>query len=259
MNLGIAMRKLWKTKVRLAFCTGLGVLVAFLVVYKVTLSPLGAQPRQLEMASALTHVLVDTPTSSLIDLRDDAYTITDIQDRAVVIGNILANDPVEAAIAKRAGVPVSMLRIQAPLTPKQSEPQANGQTARHVTDILKSNDQYRLDVEANTTIPMLDIYAQTPSAASAGALANAAVYELKLYLNKMAATQNIPLNDQIRLDQIGLAQGTVINPSVAWQAALLGFVLTFAAALAATAYGTRVRAGWRHARLLEQRIASTQG
>ncbi|HEX3803734.1 MAG TPA: hypothetical protein VHV75_12925 [Solirubrobacteraceae bacterium] len=257
MNVGIGIHKLWQAKARLLLCVVLATLAAILTVYKV--SPSGISSRHFEMASALTHVLVDTPTSSIIDLHESTYTLADIQDRAVVIGNILANDPVEAAIAKKAGVPDSLLRIQAPLTPKQSQPQVNSQTARHVTDVLKSNNQYRLDIEANTTIPMLDIYAQTPTAASAAALANAAVYELKIYLAQMAATEHIPVRSQIHLDQIGRATGLVINPGVDWQVALLAFLLTFAAALAATTYGARVRAGWRHARLLEQRVAGSQG
>lgn len=247
MALGNRMYRLWQFKAGLVFSLLVALFVAVMAVDRPSLSPLGLTPRALTMASALTHVFVDTPSSSMIDLREDTYALAEIQDRAVVLGNVVANGAVETAIAKRAGVPITALRVQAPLTPAQTEPQVNSQGERHVTDILKFNDQYRLVIQVNTTIPMLDIYAQTPTAASAAALANAAVFELRAYVRALAAREHVPRIDQVRIDQLGAAQGKVINAGIRWQVALLAFVLTFAVALASAVYFARVRAGWREA------------
>ncbi len=46
---------------------------------------------------------------------------------------------------------------------------------RHTTDIAKLNDEYRLVVTANPTVPVLRIYAVTGDKRTAAALANAAV------------------------------------------------------------------------------------
>jgi hypothetical protein len=204
------------------------------------------------MATAVTHVVVDTPDSMMIDLRQDTYDIAGLTNRAVVLGNIIASTSVEAKIAQRANVPVQLLRIQAPLTPQQASPPENSQNARHVTDLLKSTDQYRIEIDANPTVPMLDIYAQTPSARSAAALANSAVDELRLYLAHVAANQATPNKDQIKLVQLGRATGTVINQGVQIQITLLAFVLTFLASCATTVFVAKVRAGWRAQTLAER-------
>jgi hypothetical protein len=252
MGIGIRMRRLWRLRAGVLLSVALALFVALWSVEEISVFPPGLRPRSLEMATAVAHVLVDTPTSSLVDLRQDTYSVSALQDRAVVLGNVIANPPVETAIAQEAHIPVAALRIQAPLTPAQASPQVNSQTARHVTDILRSNDQYRLDIEANTTVPLLDIYAQTPSAESAAALANAAVDQLRAYLAEIALHQETPLKDQIRLSQLGRATGTVINPGVSWQVALLAFLLTLGVSCATVTFVARVRAGWRQEALSER-------
>jgi hypothetical protein len=131
----------------------------------------------------------------------------------------------------------------------------NSQNERKMTDIIKLNDQYRIDIDVDPEVPMLDIYAQTPNAQSAAALANAAVDELRAYLAGLATTQRTPLKDQTRLVQLGRATGSVINPSARYQLAVLVFILTFLASCASVIFLARVRAGWR-LEALSERAAS---
>ena len=46
------------------------------------------------MASAATHVVVDTPTSTLLDLRQNTYSLEALTSRAVLLGNVIANGEV---------------------------------------------------------------------------------------------------------------------------------------------------------------------
>jgi hypothetical protein len=245
VGIGIRIRRLWHLKLGVVLSLAIALFAAVWSVEKISLSPPHLTPRSLTMATAVTHVLVDTPESEMIDLRQDTYDMAGLVNRAVLLGNVIASTDVEARIAERANVPVQLLRIQAPLTPQQPSPPVNSQTARHITDIIKSTDQYRIEIDANPTVPMLDIYAQTPSAASATALANAAVEELRLSLARIADTQKTPSQDQIRLVQMGPASGAVINQGIRLQVALLAFVFTFLLSCAATIVIARVRAGWR--------------
>jgi hypothetical protein len=206
----------------------------------------------LEMATAHTEVLVDTPQSIMTNLRQNSYSIDGLVNRAVVLGNVIASTPVEAKIAQRANIPAALLRIQAPITVHVASLPLDSQDARSITDILKSNDQYRIAIQANPTVPMLDIYAQTPTAQSAAALANAAVDELKAYLAGVASSQATPASDQIRIEQLGRATGLVINPGVKYQLALLVFILTFLLACATTIAVSKIRAGWRLEKLSER-------
>jgi hypothetical protein len=252
MGIGIRLRKLWHLKAGVAVSLALALLAAVWSVEKISLTPPGLTPRSLEMATASTHVLVDTQRSALIDLRQDTFALEGLKNRAVLLGNVIASTSVQAKIARRAHVPAEVLRTQAPLTVAQPSPPVDSQNARHTTDILKSTDQYRVDIKANPTIPMLDIYAQTPSAKSAAALANASVDELKTYLASVATDQNTPAKDQIRLTQLGRATGVTINAGVKWQAAILAFLVTLAISCASVTFLARVRAGWGQAVLSER-------
>jgi hypothetical protein len=238
------MRTLLRHKIALAASVALAVIAAVWSVYRISLSPPHLSQRSLEMASAVSHVIVDTPNSIIVDLRANTYAIESLTSRAVVLGNVIASTPIEAAIAQRAHVPVGLLRIQAPLTTQEASLQVTPQNTRHISDILKSNDQYRIQIVADPTVPMLDIYAQTPNAASAAALANAAVYELKSYVAGLAQSDATPEADQIRLRPLGTAKGTVINPGIQYQVAVLAFVLTFAAAAMMIAFLDRNRDRW---------------
>ena len=96
---------------------------------------------------------------------------------------------------------------------------------------------------------MLDIYSQAPNAKSAEVLANAAVDSLRTYLNEVAMVQETPPNEQIKLLQLGRAQGKVINKGIEWQVVFVTFLLAFAASCATVIFIARVREGWRSAAL----------
>jgi len=245
VSVGITIRKLWHHRLGVGISVALALVVSVFSVYRISLSPPSLSPRALEMASAATHVLIDTPQSIAIDLRQDTYSISALTNRAVVLGNVIASTSLEAQIAREAHVPADLVRIEAPLTPQESSIQVDPQKARRATDILKSNDQYRLQINADPEVPILDIYAQTPTAASAAALANAAVDQLKGYVANLAASERTPAADQIRLVQLGRATGVVINPGVQYQVAILAFVLTLLLSCATVMFVARIRAGWR--------------
>jgi hypothetical protein len=229
------MRQVWRLKLGMGLSLVLALLAAIWSV---------SRPG-LEMATAHTEVLVDTPQSIMTNLRQSSYSIDGLVNRAVVLGNVIASTPVEAKIAQRANVPAALLRIQGPITVHVASLPLTAQDTRSVTDITKSNEQYRIQIDANPTVPMLDIYAQTPTAQSAAALANAAVDELKAYLAGLASSQATPASDQVRIEQMGRATGMVVNPGVKYQLALLVFILTFLLACATAIVISRIRAGWR--------------
>jgi hypothetical protein len=252
MSFGIRLRRLWQLRAGVAASFALAILVAVWSLWKVSLVPPELTPRALEMATASTHVVVDTPRSSILDLRQNTYGLEALTNRAVLLGNVMANGPVRDSIARRAGVPPEVLEISAPVTPKQPQARASSGSQRHTSDILESNDQYRLSIQANPTVPVLDIYAQAPTAGEAELLANSAVAGLRTYLEDLAATERTPEAKQIQLVQLGLARGEVVNEGVRWQVGLLAFVLTFGVSCATVTFLSRVRRGWRLASLNER-------
>jgi hypothetical protein len=251
VGIGIRLRKLWRLKLGVVISVAAALFAGLWAIEKISLFPPHLQPRSLEMATASTHVVIDTPTSMLIDLRQDTYDLESLENRAVLLGNVIASTGVRERIARDAGLPVERLRVQPPLTRAQAAPPVDSENAKKTSDILKSTDQYRIYIAANPTVPVIDIYTQTPDAKSAAVLANASVDELKTYLVGLAASQHTPPKQQIRLIQLGRARGTVINANVKWQAALLAFLITFGVCSASVIFLARVRAGWRLAALAE--------
>lgn len=245
MGLGIRLQRLWQLRIGVLLSLAVALVAAIVSVERVSLSPLELTPRSLEMASASTHVVVDTPTSTLLDLRQDTYSLEALTNRAVILGNVIASGQVRAAIAQRVGVPVEALNVTAPLTPEQPAARVENGKAPAASDILRSTDEYRLSIQANPTVPILDIYAQTPTAESATLLANTAADELQDYLRGLAVSEKTPADAKIHLMQLGRAQGAVIDGGVRWRVALLIFVVTFAVACATTILAERVRRGWR--------------
>jgi hypothetical protein len=252
MTFGFRLWRLWRLRAGVAASFVLALFVALWMLEEVTLVPPSLTPRSLEMATASTHVVVDTPRSSILDLRQNTYGLEALTNRAVLLGNVIANGPVRDSIARRAGVSPDALQVAAPLTSKQPQARADSGHERHTSDILKSNDQYRLSIQANPTVPVLDIYSQAPTPRDAEILANAAVDSLRTYLSDLATRQATPEGKRIQLFQLGRARGAVVNEGVRWQVALLAFFLTFAVSCATVTFAARVKQGWRLAALNER-------
>lgn len=252
MLLGNRLRTLWQQRAGIVASALLALAAALWSVGDLRLFPPGFTPRSLEMASASTHVLIDSPQSALIDRRQDVAGLQGLSDRTLLLGNIIAREPVRAFIAKRAGIPLGELQITPPLTPRQPRAPVDADTQKRASDVLKSNDQYRLGIEANPTVPLLDLYAQTGDAESATLLANAAVDGLRNYLGQVAQERGTPAGEQIRLVQLGRARGEVLNEGVSLQVAFLTFLLVFAVSSATVVFLARIRQGWRLAVLAER-------
>jgi hypothetical protein len=243
MQLGRHLRELWRLRIGLVASVLVALFAAVWSVGQVGLFPPSVKPRTLEMAAASTSVLVDTPKSEVLDLSVNTYDFRGFTNRALLVGNIMASPPVRVYIARRAHVPADRLQVASPVTPDFPRPLASD-GAKHSSDILKSPDQYRLSIQSNPTVPVVDIYAEAPSAQLAQQLANGAVDGMKDYLRDVGAAQAIPADERVQLQQLGRAKGGVLDPGVSLKVALLSFLLVFAAASAATLFLARVRRGW---------------
>lgn len=252
MGFGMRIRGLWRIRGWVVACAVFAVAATVWSVADVSLAPPGVKSRSLSMATASTQVVVDTPRSTLVDIRQDTYGLDALTNRALLLGNVMASPEVRADIARRANVPFEELQIVPPITPEQPRVLAEAGNERHASDILKVNGEYRLYIKANPTVPFLQIYSQTPDVKSAAALANAAVGGMESYLAELARSTKTPGTQQIRLVQMGSAEGAVINGGMRWRVALLVFIITFAVACATVVWVRRVREGWRLATLTEQ-------
>ncbi len=245
MRFGIYLRELARLRVSLAISVLAAALAALWSVANVGLLPPRLTLRSLQMATAYTQVMVDTPKSALFDLRQNTDDIRYMTNRALLIGSLMASPPVRAYIARRAGVPAETLQVQGPRTPTQPRVSAVPGRSNGPTDIFRTTAQYRLEIAADPVAPFLDIYAQGPTASAARALANGAVDGLGDYVRSLAASQRTPQDLRVQIRQLGRARGEVINQGIDLQIALLSFFIVFAGACAAATALARVRRGYR--------------
>ncbi len=134
--------------------------------------------------------------------------------------------------------------MASPVTPDFPRPLATS-GKKSPRDILKSPNEYRLSIQANPTVPIVDIYAEAPTPEIAAAFANGAVDGMQDYLKDLAAAQHVPADRRVRLEQFGRAKGVEINPGVRLKLGMLSFLIVFAAASVTVLAVDRVRQGWK--------------
>jgi hypothetical protein len=246
------LRELTRLRVGLVLSVIVALLISLSVTYKLSIIPPKLSSRSLEVGTASTRVVVDTSKSVALDIRYGTGDFAALTDRAVLLGNIMASAPVREYIARRAKIPADVIRASTPLTPDFPRPRATEGEQRRASDLLRSTDQYRLNIQANPTVPIIDVYAQAPTAKAAEELANGAVDGLRDYIDATGQKLRVGSEEQARLTQLGRAHGTLINSGVHLQVLLLTFVFVFAVCAAAALFISRVRLGWRLAEQFDE-------
>jgi len=255
VQLGRHLRELYLLRWALPLCLALALYAGLSSAYDVNLLPPGLGAKELELGTADAHVLVDTPSTTVLDLRQGTDGFDGMTHRAVLLGNVMASVPVREYIARRAGVPADAIQITTPTTADFPRRLADAQHQPHMSDLRRSPDEYLIKVWANPTVPVLDVYAQGPGAKAAEQLANGAVDGLRDYVAKISSGTAIPASDQVQLRQLGRAHGTVLNDGIHLQMAAVVFLVVFALSSAAAIFFARVRNGWRTTRELEELAA----
>ena len=87
-------------------------------------------------------------------------------------------------------------------------------------------------------------------------LADATVRGMRDYLRDLGARHEVPLSQQVHLEQLGRPTGGVINSGVRRNVAVLAFVLVFAASAMGVLFLARVRRGWRQEAAADRAFAA---
>jgi hypothetical protein len=259
MTLGRHLRELWDIRRGLLVCCLVALLAAGWSVGKISLFPPGVKLRTLQIAAASTQLLVDSSKSAALDTTVNTVSLQEMTNRAVLIGNVMASEPLRSYIMRRAQLPTgAVLQISGPVTPAFPRDLTTA-APRSPTDLLKSPNAYRLYITSNPTVPVLDLYAEAPTPAEASQIANGAIQGMRDYLQAEAGQQRIPADQEVILNQLGTAHGGIINPGISIELGLLSFTLMFIAAAGTTLWLARVRAGWRRETKLRKRRLSLDG
>jgi hypothetical protein len=256
MRLGLRLRTLWHLRAGVAGAGLLAVVLALWSAEKITLSPPGLAPRVEQQADATLSVMIAQPGSPLTDLREDTGSLPQLTSRAVLLGTIMASEPVRQAIARASGAPIDELQINPPLmepVPKAAverptpgrgtttqEPEPTLSNADKTLQTLALSDRYSVTIRANATVPLLDLYARAPTPGAAEALADAAAAQSQAYIARLARRQDTPTNVRIKLVALGHARGAAINGGGRSLTPLVVFLVTFSIACSSLIFFTRV-------------------
>jgi hypothetical protein len=219
----------------IALSAFVGLVAAVINSGMVSLSSPHLRLHNLRIAAAATFVDVDPPASvpSLAHGSGEyPYDIGTYIKRAELLGRIIVTQPVLDRIAPRCAVPPGQLsglgRITADVPFTFSEPYSE----QRGSDIEASRATYQLEVEARPTVPIIDVYAQAPSLATAQCLANTAPVALTAYLKDLARQEG-STDPLVQLRPLGPARGGIVNGGATPEVAFLTFLTFFGLTVAA--------------------------
>lgn len=225
VTLGIRLRELWQAKLALAVSLVLAVAAALSAVFTVSLVPPRLGPRAAAPAGAHTQILINDRRVSVLDAGFDAKTFSELHQGTVLAAGLLVRDPVRGNIAAGAGIPVSEISFTDPQLPVDPPIPTDGAA------------RYSVTVAARPTVPVLDVYAQAPSAQAARRLVDASVAGLAQYLSGAGGFG-------LRVEQIGSGAAVHDGGGSPVLSAATRFFVVFAAGCVTTLLLRRLRRTW---------------
>jgi hypothetical protein len=196
-------------------------------VSTVSLLPPKLQGRELQTAGATTHVLIDLPRSKIANRHATWNYLDTLGTRATLLARLMTSPPALEHIGRRAGVPPDGIAAVAPVTANVEGVLTEPGSEQRARELQLSVDRYRLEAHSRSDRPIIDVYSQAPSMADAERLANAAIEGLRDYLRALAVEEGLDPSRQVRLHQLGRAQGDVVNAGMDLKIAGLTFLLVF--------------------------------
>jgi|1186.fasta_scaffold41030_2 hypothetical protein len=192
------LRRLWRFRLLVASAALFAIVVGCLVVYRYS-APLKLESRKYVVGVATARILVDTPASQVVDVAPKGSD--QLGGRATLLANLMVDGEIKSAIAKKAGLAPNKLFSQSDAAPVDGAPAkpANPRGYALGTKVLTTN--------GGDALPIIEVDAQGPDAASAQRLANAAVAGLREYLDSKAAVEQVPDAQRLRISGLSQAEG----------------------------------------------------
>lgn len=249
MSFGARLYRVTRSRRAVSLSLLAAVLAAILTLYRVSLLPPGLHSRGLAIGTASTQLLVAQPNLAVGITSSDNYGA--LVNRSILVGNILITPPVLSYAGHALGINPSRIQATAPMIANVARSLTEPGSGAAATDILNSPDQYRLEVQADPSVPILHVYAQAPTGRQAITLAQAAVNGLTSYLQRLAIRGHLTPTQRVQVQQLGGVRGGVANPGAGMEMAVLAFVGVGGTALWISVLVGRIRRGWVAARVSE--------
>lgn len=249
MTFGARLYGIFRHRRAVAVSLCIAIVACIWTLYRPTLLPPGLHQRALSIGAASTVLLVAPPN---LVVGGNSYQYESLVNRATLLGNVMVSPPVLDSAARAIGVRSSRIQATAPMTANVPRALIDPGSGGSATDIIASPDQYKLEIQADPSVPILHVYTQAPTKTQAVRFATASVQAATSYLQQLQSNEKIPAAQQVSVEQLGSARGGIANPGGPTQMAILVFVGVFCVSLWFSVIVAKIRGGWVHARVAEQ-------
>jgi hypothetical protein len=238
------LRQLWRRRLLVAVGLALALVIGIVMVYRVTLGfPPRFESRQYKVGIASAEVLVDSPSSQVVDLSGGkvATDVNTLTGRARLLANLMATSPLKDQIARRAGIDPRSLTA--------SVPTLNGPAPAPspLTSGTKSPRANILTVSFQEELPIITAAGQASNPETAARISSAAVSELGVYLTSVAANQKVPYASQLVISRLGPARSATVVRGPGRNLSVVAALVFFALWCAGIVVGSRLARDWRQA------------
>jgi hypothetical protein len=229
------LRELWRLRLAV-FGVGLVALLAgTAVVYKIP----SFESRQHEVGLATMRILVDTPSSQIIEVAPKGSDSLGV--RANLLASLMVDGDVKQVIAKRAGLPpeklVGITEAAAEPAPASDPP---GPDSYVLTTRVLTN-------AGGDQLPLIEMEAQAPDRVAAARLGAAAVAGLGDYLDSTAALQEVKDANRLKVSGMGAPQARTALRGPSKMIAIVVTLFLFALGCAGVLGFFAVAYAWRDA------------
>jgi hypothetical protein len=228
-----------------ALCLALALLAALANQMRVSGAPTSARSGGVEIAGAVAQAGVELPDASIVQAGVIADKLQSLTLRAVLLAELTSTPPVVTQIAQQAGVAQSELSISTSFVQNIPEQLLGPDLEVRANQIIDLRAPFQINIQPDPNIPRLEIYAQAPTLAQAEHLADSVVPGVRAYLRSYALSHGADPANQVRVQQLGPALGTVLNSSARFEIFGLTFLIVFGFSAALLLLLVRTRRGWR--------------
>jgi hypothetical protein len=243
------LRQLLRHKVLLALALVAGIAVGIVMSYRVTL-PFKLESRQYHVGIASARVLVDTPSSQIVDLgapavdKAPAVDIGVLSARANLLASLMTSSPIKDEIARAAGVADGTLLTPTSASGGGAAPALSGE------DISESSPEANVlrasvPVLASGSIPIIAVETQAPDPGTAAKIADQSVTVLRDQLDTLAGTEAIPADRRVTIRELGPARSTLQLRGPSRVIAVAAALFTFLAGCSLILLLAALINGWR--------------
>jgi hypothetical protein len=221
MDFAQALHQLWRRRGWTLLGLGIALVVALSTAYDFSGVPPKLHKKTLALGTGSAALLVDTPKTSVTDLRVD---LKPLAARAFVLAHLATSEVVVNRIAHNVGLRPGQLDVEAPID-GAIRPQAARET--RIGSILSQNREFRVSFVAQEGLPNIQVNTQAPRVADAVRLANMASATFAGYIHAVQRRQGQPEASRVVLRQLGPAEGGLIAKQINVQLAVLAFLAAF--------------------------------